>query len=81
MKKTKKDGKGGKAPPKAGDRSDSVKENKKTPSSTRKSIQDISKTPDLAVPPENERSELQSSKDVRTVSIVTDQGIPCLYQA
>lgn len=49
-KKTKKEKgeKGGKATPKVGERIDSVKENKKTPLSSRKSRDNMSKTPSSA---------------------------------
>ncbi|XP_042617756.1 sperm-associated antigen 17-like isoform X2 [Cyprinus carpio] len=49
-KKTKKE-KGGKATPKVGERMDSVKENKKTPLSSRKSRDNMSKTPSSATLP------------------------------
>ncbi|XP_045065575.1 sperm-associated antigen 17 isoform X3 [Coregonus clupeaformis] len=63
VKKAKKD-KGGKG----AERADSSKENKKTtPSTTKKSREDVSKTPDLAVgTPGGQRAELQSPTDVFT---------------
>ncbi|KAK6325687.1 hypothetical protein J4Q44_G00050290 [Coregonus suidteri] len=63
VKKAKKD-KGGKG----AERADSSKENKKTtPSTTKKSREDVSKTPDLAVgTPGDQRAELQSPTDVFT---------------
>lgn len=65
MKKAKKD-KGGKG----AERADSSKENKKTtPSSTKKSREDVSKTPDLAVGTPGEQRAKQSPTDVFTVSL------------
>ncbi|XP_058641173.1 sperm-associated antigen 17 isoform X2 [Onychostoma macrolepis] len=56
-KKTKKE-KGGKATPKVGERIDSVKENKKTPLSSRKSRDNMSKTPSSATLPRDKTRDI-----------------------
>lgn len=56
-KKTKKE-KGGKATPKVGERMDSVKENKKTPLSSRKSRENMSKTPSSATLPRDKTRDI-----------------------
>ncbi|XP_016389993.1 sperm-associated antigen 17 [Sinocyclocheilus rhinocerous] len=56
-KKTKKE-KGGKATPKVGERIDSVKENKKTPLSSKKSRDNMSKTPSSATLPRDKTRDI-----------------------
>ncbi|XP_048067291.1 sperm-associated antigen 17 isoform X1 [Megalobrama amblycephala] len=57
FKKTKKE-KGGKATPKVGERIDSVKENKKTPLSSKKSRDNMSKTPSSATEPRDKTRDV-----------------------
>lgn len=56
-KKTKKE-KGGKATPKVGERIDSVKENKKAPLSSKKSRDNMSKTPSSATEPRDKTRDV-----------------------
>ncbi|KAI2661870.1 Sperm-associated antigen 17 [Labeo rohita] len=77
-KKTKNE-KGGKATPKVGERIDSVKENKKTPLSSRKSRDNMSKTPSSATLPRDKTIDVpetpQEPANERTTNVFTGYNL------